>query len=249
MSYSKIIKVFVLGGLLSIPTFLFAQSFVPLTTIPGITDFTNASSLVNGIVRIVIVAGALLAVVQIIRGGFIYITTEAVSSKGDAKKLISDALTGLLLILGSVLILTVINPDILNVRFFTNERTRVGTDVTGDTAQGDGRVITEVARNTSCPSANSRYTFAGEIPSTSGTNKECIYTKNPQSPDGINITENGVVKTAPYIKEGDNIIIEVKRTISCPYTPSVEGKSYIQQAGGTPPGSQPGTKKCIYQPL
>jgi|GEM_PF-2344519 len=98
------------------------QGYVPLVRIPGITDadFTNATAIVNGLIRITVVAAALLAVIQIIRGGFMYITTEAVSTKGEAKKLISDALTGLLLILVSVLILTLVNPDILKLRLFND---------------------------------------------------------------------------------------------------------------------------------
>lgn len=108
--------------LLGAPLFVFAQQeYVSLTRIPGITDFTDATSLVNGFIRLAMVAAGLLAVLQIVRGGFTYLTTEAVSAKGEAKKLISDALTGLLLVLVSVTILTVINPDILNVRFFSSE--------------------------------------------------------------------------------------------------------------------------------
>lgn len=113
---------------LSFPFLIIAQgvdqNYVPLVRLPGITDadFSNATGMVNGLIRITIVAAAFLAVLQIIRGGFTYITTEAVSGKGDAKKLISDALTGLLLILGSILILTLINPDILKLRLFNDPR-------------------------------------------------------------------------------------------------------------------------------
>lgn len=118
--YLLFLTVFALS-VLGFPNLLLAQQFVPLVTLPGITDFTNAASLVNGAVRLIIAAAALLAIIQIIRGGFVYLTTEAVSARGDALGLIRDALTGLLLILASVLILTIINPDILNVRFFRNE--------------------------------------------------------------------------------------------------------------------------------
>lgn len=120
----------------AIPGWAFAQEFISLTRLPGIDDFTKANILVNGLITITIVGAALLAVIQIIRGGFVYLTTEAISSKGDARGLITDALTGLLLVLVSVLILTIINPDILNIRFLSGGQSSVGTDEFSDADRG-----------------------------------------------------------------------------------------------------------------
>jgi hypothetical protein len=92
-----------------------SQQFLPLTRIPGV-DYTSATTIVDSFVRIVFIAAALLAVIRIIWGGILYLTTEAVTGKSEGKSMIQDALVGLLLIIVAVLLLTIINPDLLNIR-------------------------------------------------------------------------------------------------------------------------------------
>lgn len=128
-----------LGGIVGaltlalIPQEILAQSnptFTPLTSIPYV-DYTNITSFVNGFMRLLFVIASLLAVGMIIWGGFLYLTTESTSSKGEAKAKISDALIGLALLLVSVLLLTIINPDILNIRLF-NSPSGVGLPLRGN---------------------------------------------------------------------------------------------------------------------
>ena len=56
-----------------------------------------------------------LAVIMIVMGGIEYMTSDLISSKEAGKESIRNAVLGLLLALGSYLILNTINPDLLNI--------------------------------------------------------------------------------------------------------------------------------------
>ena len=86
-------------------------------SLPGVKS-DNLGVYLGGIFKLAIGIATVLAVLMIIIGGFQYITSEAISSKGDAKKRINDALLGLVLVLASWLILNTINTDLVN--FNTN---------------------------------------------------------------------------------------------------------------------------------
>lgn len=93
------------------------EDFLPLTSIPGVTsvesgDVPEFGEFVNGLFRIVIVVAAILAVIMIVIGGFQYMTTEAVGGKGEGRERITSAVLGLLLVLISVVLLSIINPQI-----------------------------------------------------------------------------------------------------------------------------------------
>ena len=70
---------------------------------------------INLIIKLVIGICAVLAVVMIVVGGFQYMTSELISSKEEGKERIRNALFGLLLALGTFLILQEINPNLLNI--------------------------------------------------------------------------------------------------------------------------------------
>lgn len=59
---------------------------------------------------------AALAVIMVVWGGVEIMLSESVFKKEDGKKKIQDAIWGLLLALGSYLILYTINPEILNFK-------------------------------------------------------------------------------------------------------------------------------------
>lgn len=59
--------------------------------------------------------GAILAVVMIVYGGYLYMFKDSFASKLNAKEKITNAVIGLLLLLGVYLILYQINPEILNL--------------------------------------------------------------------------------------------------------------------------------------
>ncbi len=100
------------------PSIIFAQTPTPTSLInlpvspqPGTGGFSGYINLLYGLS---ISVAALLAVIKIIIAGVKYMLTDVVTSKGEAIKEIKGALLGLLLIIGAVLILTVINPKLLD---------------------------------------------------------------------------------------------------------------------------------------
>lgn len=64
----------------------------------------------------VLVFAAMAAVVQMVIGGFEYALSEAITNKQEAKDRITSALTGLLLAMGSFLILNTINPKLTSLQ-------------------------------------------------------------------------------------------------------------------------------------
>jgi hypothetical protein len=74
---------------------------------------TTAQQYIPGAVKLVIVLSGVLAVVMIIAGGVQYISTEAFTGKGDARTTINNALWGLGLVLGSFVLLSTVNPKLL----------------------------------------------------------------------------------------------------------------------------------------
>jgi type IV secretory pathway VirB2 component (pilin) len=93
------------------PVFVFAQ-YLPLVGIPGVDNPQDFDEFLQSIYATAISLAALLAVIKIVIAGVKWMTTDIVSSKSDAKKDIQGAIFGLVVILGAVLILYIINPDI-----------------------------------------------------------------------------------------------------------------------------------------
>ena len=92
-----------------------AQDYAPLAPIEGyVENTTTATDYITGIYRLAFWAAAVLAVVMIVWGGVQYAGSEAVTSKETAKKQIMAAVGGLVLALGSYLLLQTINPDLVN---------------------------------------------------------------------------------------------------------------------------------------
>ena len=99
-----------------------AQEFVPIVGIPGIptTDSATLGDYANGLFRVLIGVGLVLAVIYLVIAGFEYMTSEALPTKDDAKKRLSSTLYGLLLLLSAYLLLNVINPDITSLKALEN---------------------------------------------------------------------------------------------------------------------------------
>jgi type IV secretory pathway VirB2 component (pilin) len=112
------------------PVLVFAQ-YKPLVGIPGVSDTQNFDQYLQAIYATAISLAALLAVIKIVIAGVKWMTTEIVSSKGDAKKDIQGAVFGLIIILGAVLILNIVNPNIgtVNLSFNSPPRQAVSSDL------------------------------------------------------------------------------------------------------------------------
>lgn len=104
--------------------------FVPLADYTKSTQLNqalqnngNLSQYLNDIFTVAISFGAIAAVVRITWGGFLYMGTDMWDKKGRAKQIISDAVIGLLILLGIYLILYQINPDLLNFNILNDFKT------------------------------------------------------------------------------------------------------------------------------
>ena len=124
-------RIFYLSFLILIPTFVFGAEgdFYAIAPIPGLNTQTNLGQYINAIFDFAIVIGAILAVFQLIRAGFQYITTEAVTDKKNSRETIANALIGLILLLSVTLILNTINPQITNLDLLNFDKLKSGTSV------------------------------------------------------------------------------------------------------------------------
>lgn len=114
-------KYFFLLTLLLLPALAVAQEidFVPLTNIPALTEAGNATTLdnfLNNLYRICIGIAAVVAVLQIMRAGIMYMGGDSITEKKEAKNLIGLAIGGLVLVLSPVIVFSIINPDILSLK-------------------------------------------------------------------------------------------------------------------------------------
>lgn len=93
--------------------------FVPLTHFPQIQSLAQSQgfgTFVNTLYKILIGAGAVLAVIMIMVAGVQFMTSRgSVASNEKAKSRIQNALLGLLLILSPVIVFGIINPSILQL--------------------------------------------------------------------------------------------------------------------------------------
>lgn len=98
---------------------VFADGFVPLAKIPGLTDVQptqgGLADFFNNLYKYLIGLAAVFAVIEIIWGGLEISTKDSVSKQTDGKERIYNAIFGLVLVLSPVLVFSVINPNILNL--------------------------------------------------------------------------------------------------------------------------------------
>lgn len=99
--------------------------YKPLVGIPGVDPASDFEGYINSLYWLSISIAALLAVIKIVIAGVKWMMTDVVTSKGEAKKDIKGALIGLLIVLAAVLILTVINPNLVNVDLTFNKLAQV----------------------------------------------------------------------------------------------------------------------------
>jgi hypothetical protein len=109
--------VFVLFALVLPVAALAADNFIPLAPIPGLSkgQYSDVSAYLNAVFNLAISVAAVLAVIMIIFHGIQYMTKESVTETKDHLIGIRSAVTGLILLLLSWLILFVINPQILDL--------------------------------------------------------------------------------------------------------------------------------------
>ncbi len=101
----------------SVLAFETVDRYSPLVGLPGVDPNTSDfSAFVNALYALSISIAALLAVIKIVIAGVKWMLTDIVPAKSEAKKDIQGALTGLIIVLSAVLILTVINSNLVDVK-------------------------------------------------------------------------------------------------------------------------------------
>lgn len=126
-----------------------------LESVPNLTENTrDLQGYLQNIFNFGVGLAAAIAVVQIVFGGFMYMTSNVPGVKGDGLKKVYGSLIGLILIGVSYLILQQINPNILNFDIITTIQKAVeeargigGGDEGGSTTPGGGGVNETTARN------------------------------------------------------------------------------------------------------
>lgn len=101
-------------------------TYVLLEPLPGIDvggDITRGDSsdfykYINGIIMLLIIIGAMLAVVRFSIGGILFMTSEVAATRTKAKSQMWACIWGLLLLISSVFILTTINPKLVEITLF-----------------------------------------------------------------------------------------------------------------------------------
>ena len=91
------------------------QPYVPLEPLPGFipTDQTDLSRYINLLFKVIIAAGAIIAVGTLVFSGIVYMVSGAVGTKSVALKRIQASIWGLLLLIASWLLLYTINPRLV----------------------------------------------------------------------------------------------------------------------------------------
>ncbi|TAK95839.1 hypothetical protein EPO05_03005 [Patescibacteria group bacterium] len=91
-------------------------SYQPVEPIPGFSLTSDFPTFVTNLYKFGLWAVGISALIMITIGAFFYMTAAGNSSQaGTAKKLITDALLGLIVAMVSWLILYVINPNLVNI--------------------------------------------------------------------------------------------------------------------------------------
>lgn len=146
---------YVLAVISFLPTLTLAVDYIPLVGIPGLNDAGNMTTgnYVNALYILSISIAAFLAVARLIFAGVKYIATDIVPGKEEAKKDIKNALIGLLVVIGAVLILNTINPQLTNLDALDDlEEVRVPIkDIRVVADAGDG---TTTENPTTCPTGS-----------------------------------------------------------------------------------------------
>ena len=112
-----------------------AQDYEPIVKLPAINvTETGLSGIIQALFQIIIGIAGFAAVIMIAYSGFQYMTTEAVSGKSDARERLTAAILGLIIVLSAVFVLTLINPNITDVKLFQNQVTSPQNTNSGDTS-------------------------------------------------------------------------------------------------------------------
>ena len=213
----KFVSNFVLSAscllVLAAPLTLFAQGFVPLAEIPGLTqgataDTAGLANFFNNLYKFAIGMASVLAIIMIIWGGLQYATQDIPGAKQEGKDRILQAILGLILVLSPALVFSIINPSILNLSInlkpldtksgpptggggTTTQAPTTGAETTAATAAGC-TVTGTLLKTAACPTKKAAQDFSTTC--TTGSGNVPFFTTANKATCG---TEKGSI-TGPY---------------------------------------------------
>lgn len=131
-------------------------NYIPLEKIPGSDAATSTTidfyQYVSAVYKFGIWAVGIVALFMLVFGGYTYITSAGNNSSMEtAKKIITDAIVGVIMALTAYLLLYVINPDLVKMKKLTPVAVVPGTTVPGGTT-GTGNC--QVPQSGACSVAN-----------------------------------------------------------------------------------------------
>ena len=197
--------------LLGLPLLALAQDtgFVSLTNIPAITEVGNAittpeglSIFLNNIYRLAIGIAAVVAVLQIMRAGIMYMGGDSVTEKKEAKNLIALSIGGLILVLSPVVVFSIINPEILSLKIGGLDELHATSTRTSASVDDDGGPEGPTAPPPTLPGGEEhgtckRYANGQAIPASDTTGEQCC---GIQSNQNVQCSVNWNYSSQPYVK-------------------------------------------------
>ena len=120
INFKKIGLIFILSIFILPAVQALAQDkydYTVLAPLPGVADeaggTTNLKDYIPAMFNLAIGLSAIAAVLNIVFGGLMYMSTDAVMKKEDGKKRIQNSVYGLVLVIGAWLILYTVSPNLL----------------------------------------------------------------------------------------------------------------------------------------
>lgn len=237
-SHIKLLIHFFILVIVFFPIFLFAQevTYVPLAEIPGVTDgsATTIVDLLNGFYILAIIGGSLLAVIRIALAGTSYMMSDVITDKESAKKRISGALTGLLIILATFLLLNTIFPGLTNLDIF-KRATGISTNTPVSQVSATpvrttpyAECTRAAARNPSALNCQKFNTSATEVSEIETSSTENISTDTTRSGIFSNVEETGT----GFTSEESCIAAGIDPTFCTSVPPQLESEGTSPTATG-----------------
>ncbi len=127
-------------------------NYVPLEPLPGSVPsgaYGDLGSYLNYLFPILITVGAILGVGTFTLYGVVYMTSSVVGDKSRAATRMKKSVWGLILLLGSVTILTTINPNLTNFADLSNLGSRLNLQQTGTNSVVSGSSGSDSSNNSS----------------------------------------------------------------------------------------------------
>jgi len=180
-----------------------STSFCSLTKIPLFDQAGNAGSLaafLNAVYKICIGLAAVLAVLQLMRAGIMYMGGDSVTEKSAARNLIAQSLFGLLLVLSPVIVFGIINPKILSLQIGGLDSLGAGSSAAPSTAGAGSAPGAGAGASSAAPSCtHSTYVVDDYQPLSSGQTCAAKYSDSTSVTVEVACCDSSATPEAGYV--------------------------------------------------